>query len=145
MNKVVCWNSVVEQVAYAFQPIVNTRTGTCLGYEALLRGWDEAGFSSIGHLFDDAARDLALYRLDIMLREKAIAAFARIPHGKRRKLFYNLDNRLLAMPDYGEGNTHEIVNRYGVHPGMICFEVSERHEQGVFDSARQLLDSYKRQ
>lgn len=116
-----------------------------MGYEALLRGWERVGFASIGHLFDQAARDLALYSLDLKLREKAIESFARLPQSGSVKLFYNLDNRLLGMPDVEEGNTQEIVRAHGLPPGAICFEVSERHELGDFDSAKLLLDRYKRQ
>jgi len=44
MSKINEWKLIVDQIDYAFQPIVNIHTGVCLGYEVLLRDYDKAGF-----------------------------------------------------------------------------------------------------
>jgi len=54
------WEEIVAKLDYAFQPIVNTWTGSCYAYEALLRGTAEAGFESIHALFDRAYEDRPL-------------------------------------------------------------------------------------
>jgi sensor c-di-GMP phosphodiesterase-like protein len=48
------WKEIVDILDYAFQPIVNIHTGVCIGHEALLRNFKDAGFSSIQEVFDDA-------------------------------------------------------------------------------------------
>ena len=49
------WLEALEYIDYAFQPIVNIYSGECYGYEALLRGFDRAGFATIQALLDAAA------------------------------------------------------------------------------------------
>ncbi|HAI29391.1 MAG TPA: GGDEF domain-containing protein, partial [Thalassospira sp.] len=73
------WQQVVEKVDFAFQPIVSPHTGHVFGYEALLRCWEDAGFSSIQALFDTAWDTGNLHSVDMMLRAKAIEKFARFP------------------------------------------------------------------
>ncbi|WP_277278378.1 EAL domain-containing protein, partial [Thalassospira lucentensis] len=94
------WQQVVDKVDFAFQPIVSPHTGHVFGYEALLRRWDSAGFASIQALFDTAWETGNLHSVDMMLREKAIKKFARLPGATRLKLFYNFDNRVIKTEDY---------------------------------------------
>ncbi len=138
------WSQVADTVDFAFQPIVDAR-GACFGYEALLRSFEQLGFAGPFEVFDEAYADSALYALDIALRRRAVEKFVRIPHHRHVKLFYNLDNRLLDMPDYSAGNTHEIMAEHGLVPSAVCFEVSERHEMTSHDRLARLLTTYRRQ
>jgi diguanylate cyclase (GGDEF)-like protein len=122
------WGSIVDGLDFAFQPIVNIHTGACYGYEALLRGTDTLGFDTIHGFFDAACDDLQLHGLDLVLRAKAVAKFMQIAHHRRAKLFYNMDGRVLEMPDYKQGYTGEALEALGLNPGTMCFEVSERHD-----------------
>ena len=65
----------IQRIDYAFQPIVNIHTGECYGYEALIRKSEEAGFSSIDAIFEEAFESGVLHEADLILREKAIAKF----------------------------------------------------------------------
>lgn len=139
------WERVVEGLEYAFQPIVNSWTGTCHGYEALLRGTDRAGFETIHAFFEQAYRDLALYRVDSLLRRKACVTFAAIPHHRNVKLFYNLDPRVLEMPDYSTGNTTDMLRELSISPSTLCFEISEQHEIRSYELTTQVLGQYRDQ
>jgi EAL domain-containing protein (putative c-di-GMP-specific phosphodiesterase class I) len=87
------WKSALERLRFAFQPIALSSNGQAYGYEALLRGWKEAGFHSIDSVFDCAFLENNLPELDRSLRSKSLADFASwAPAGT--KLFYNLDNRI---------------------------------------------------
>lgn len=136
------WRRIADTLDFAFQPIVDVRTGLCRGYEALLRNWAEAGFLSIPAVFDAAHDELALYRLDLALREKAIDKFAQIPRDPRAQLFYNIDNRLLEMPDYAPGNTAAMLARRGMSHDALCFEISERYEFKSYAQTRDVLAAY---
>jgi EAL domain-containing protein (putative c-di-GMP-specific phosphodiesterase class I) len=37
------WKTALGKLYYAFQPIVNIHSGVTYGFEALLRGWKNAG------------------------------------------------------------------------------------------------------
>jgi diguanylate cyclase (GGDEF)-like protein len=121
------WEEALDKLRFAFQPIVQTSDGRAYGYEALLRGWKEAGFQSIGSVFDAAYLDAVLPRLEIRLRAKALADFAAwAPAGA--KLFYNVDNRIFRPEDDAMEATLAIIASLGLAPSRMALEISERHE-----------------
>ena len=140
------WGRAIAALDYAFQPIVSIYSGACLGYEALLRGWDDAGFASVQDLFDTAFAEQNLFLVELALREKAVQKFTGIQYHRKIKLFFNIDNRVLLMPDYSTGGTARILERFGLSPDTIVFELSEKHDLGgnaaITDTS---LSSYKRQ
>lgn len=139
------WTDKCRDLEYAFQPIVNSYTGEVFGYEALLRNWENCGFSSIFDLFDRAFQDKALYTLDLELRKKAIVKMSVLPEMKNKALFYNLDNRVLDMPDYSPGNTLELIHTHGMKKSNFYFELSERHEFNGTEENIHILNQYKKQ
>ncbi|WP_373071452.1 GGDEF domain-containing protein [Sulfurimonas sp.] len=137
------WQYNLEKLDFAFQPILNINTGDIHGVEALLRNYEDIGYTTIFSLFDDAFADNILYSLDIALREKAIKKFTQIQDYKNLKLFYNLDNRLFTMKNFESGNTAEIIKKYDILKENICFEISERHEILGDDYLQRTLSHYK--
>ena len=134
-----------ERIDYAYQPIVNIRTGSCYGFEALLRGAEKMGFPSIQHLFDHAYQENLLHKADILLREKAIEKFSRLPFMRENKLFFNLDPRLLESPDYQPKQTLSVLERFGIDPRSICFELTERHDTSNIADSMRILQAYRTQ
>jgi diguanylate cyclase (GGDEF)-like protein len=129
--------NIIDQLEYAFQPLVNIHTGACYGYEALLRHVDRLGFEDIGAFFDHFFISGQLFEVERCLREKAIARFANLQVDRRYKLFYNLDNRLFDNGvDLGE-ETYRILQKYGLSWEHICFEVSEKQELTDVDHLKQ--------
>jgi diguanylate cyclase (GGDEF)-like protein len=121
------WRDILTKLDYAFQPIVNMHTGLCLGYEALLRGYDKAGFASPPRLFDAAYREGVLRSIDVRLRKRAIEKLSAIPHFKNSRLFFNLDSRLLESKTFKPEETNRLLRKYGIPSNFICFEISEKH------------------
>ncbi len=139
------WNDIVSKLDFAFQPIVNVKSGKLFAVEALLRNFNEAGgFYSIFNLFDEAYRDGVLYQLDLELREIAIKKFATIKI-EHIQLFYNIDNRLTYMPDLTYGNTLPVLEKYGFDKRVICFELSERGTIQDQRSVTNLVNRYKKE
>jgi EAL domain-containing protein (putative c-di-GMP-specific phosphodiesterase class I)/GGDEF domain-containing protein len=140
------WGHALAALDYAFQPIVSIHSGVCLGYEALLRGWNAAGFQSIQDLFDSAFQQKTLFQVESALREKAVAKFTSIPFHKKLKLFFNIDNRVLHMPDYSSVSTARILERHGLFPDTVVLELSEKHDLSANPEVTNAsLVSYKRQ
>lgn len=127
-------------VRYAFQPIVNIQTGAVFGYEALLRHHEAVGVPSIPALFDRAHELGVLHRADIILRERAIAQFARLPHADRTLLFFNLDGRIFESQDYHPHQTIALLSHHRVSPHALCLELSERYDNA---SARHLNETLR--
>ena len=139
------WRSRINRLEYALQPIVSMHTGVCLGFEALLRGTDREGCSSIQHFFDEACAERVLYPVDMLLRERAVVRFMELEFHAKCRLFYNVDNRVLQMPDYQPGVTSIMLERHGLPPSTICFELSERHQFKCFHNIKATLAAYKQQ
>ncbi len=139
------WHSAVSRMDYALQPIINIHTGRCYGLEALLRGFQEAGFSSIGAVFDKAYQDGVLHEVDLLLREKAIEKFVQLPESSGIKLFFNLDNRVLVSGNFEPEETKKILARKGLPEDAICFEISERNEITNISDMLQVLGYYRAQ
>lgn len=139
------WIARLAHVDYAFQPIVNIHTGNAFGFEALLRHHEEAGFDSIGELFDAAWADGVLHQVDLVLREKALRKFAGFKRSSNLKLFFNLDNRLLDSQDYSPGNTVSLLTEYGYSRDDLCFEISERHKICGTENVTNTLAAYRTQ
>ena len=138
------WKQALSKLRHAFQPIALFADGSVWGHEALLRGFEDAGFASIGEVFDRAFEERTLYALDLELRDKAFRSFVTSGLGQS-KLFYNLDNRLLDMPDYSTSNTFAIASSAGLPAANIVFEISEIHAPGEQDSFDRVLASYRKQ
>jgi diguanylate cyclase (GGDEF)-like protein len=139
------WTRILEQLDFAFQPIVNVHTGACYAYEALLRGVEDVGFARIHDLFDAAYTDLQLHWVDLRLREMALSKFVQIGHHRQTKIFYNLDCRVMEMPNYVQGQTSKILAAHGLSEAAICFEISERHDIALDSQVAIALDQYRDQ
>ena len=123
------WRGVLEGLDHAFQPIALLADGSAYGFEALLRGWEAVGFDSIASVFDRAHEEGMLKPLDMELQRRAFAKFARAGF-RTSKIFYNVDNRLLQLPNYGSDMILAIAREAGLPASRIVFELSELHEPG---------------
>ena len=119
------WRRLIQATRVAFQPIVNIHTGHTFGYEALLRGIEATGFGSVADLLDAAADDGLLARVEVLLQDRAMAAFARIDHAAGCKLFSNLDSRAIGHPEFGAEVVVALADRHGLAHEAICIELSE--------------------
>ncbi len=137
--------TISDVLLHAFQPIVDTQSGTVCGFEALLRNYTQAGFESIDQVFDFAYANKNLFLLDFNLRRKAIQKLMDYKLLDEAILFYNLDNRILHSEDYQFGLTLEILSSYGIKADKICFEVSEKHYIDCSEQNIAIMENYKKQ
>lgn len=135
----------VERLTIALQPVVGIHSGVCHGYEALLRGTEAAGYASIQDFFDSCHAGGHLAEVEMALREKAVAAFASLPHHPRAKLFLNIDNRALAIEGDPARRTRAILDRHGLPESSVVFEISERHPLDSGMDAVSTFRHFKRQ
>ena len=144
--KLALLEGLTAHIDFALQPIVNIHTGTVFAFEALLRGQAKLGFAGIHDLFDALHESGMLYTADTVLRDIALAKFAKISSGENHyKLFYNLDNRIINAPDYKRGNTRRLIEKHNLPINAICFEISERHSFAEYVDAGRVLRRYQDQ
>lgn len=112
----------------ALQPVVEAGSGQLAGAEALIRGHAAMGFDTPGRLLDRAAAHGALEALERLAARRAIAAFARLHGAAERRLFLNLDPRMLADPDAGlPEELPAFMRQAGLAPTALCVELSDRN------------------
>lgn len=130
------WRAVIADLGHAFQPVVNIHSGHTYGLEALLRGYEAAGFASPEALFDAAFAEGALEAVDIALKDMAIAAYAAWPFSRDRKLFMNIDARLFRDPAHDAiALVRHALATHGLEDGAAILDVSERAPLGDFLAA----------
>ncbi|MBI4667188.1 MAG: GGDEF domain-containing protein [Nitrospinae bacterium] len=137
------WTEAVKSMDFAFQPIVNISTGYCVGYEALLRGYERAGFGSISEVFDTALEQGSLVRLNLMLIDSVMAKFKQSECHKRTKLFVNFDNRMLFSFEQVLEGIEASLDKHELHKHDLCVEISEKYEICPMDGARRLFSRIK--
>lgn len=113
-----------ESAGFAFLPIVDARSGTVCGFEAVLPDPEAAAFS-------------ALRLLDL-----AASKFLAVPARGSAKLFYPLDGRGAEGAALDSASCGEAVDRSGLDRAAVVFVLSGRRRSADFDEARRALESF---
>ena len=125
------------------QPIEPTRPGSSNGpaMEVFVRLHDEGQAVSPAEFFPAAERYRLMSMIDRWVLSSALAALTagaiRLPPG--RSLSINISGQTLADPTFLEFVVDEL-DRSGVQPSQICFEVSETTVIGNLEQARRFID-----
>jgi diguanylate cyclase (GGDEF)-like protein len=72
------------------------------------------------------ANSETLFYYDIKLRKKALKKFSKIDI-PNLKLFYNIDNRVFAMPNRKLDDTMGLLNEFDIKSDRLCFELTEHN------------------
>ncbi|MEI7024808.1 GGDEF domain-containing protein [Paenibacillus sp. y28] len=131
-----------EEIRTVYQPIISLEDSAVFGYEALTRGPSGSIFQSPVALFDFAAEEDCLYRLDKLAREKAIAGFHR---QKDQKIFINIPAQVIHDSEFTPGNTQKLLQQFGLQPSNVVFEITERSSIEDFTTTKKILQHYRSQ
>lgn len=128
-----------------YQPIISLQCGTdaAYGYEALSRVPSQRWFDGPLPFFDFAAEEGLTYSVDRLARERAIECSTGLSSGQ--KLFINITAHIMQDPTFTPGQTLLLLERYGLSPHHVVFEITERSSIEDFDSAKKLLQHYRSQ
>ncbi|WP_199624482.1 GGDEF domain-containing protein [Paenibacillus alkalitolerans] len=132
-----------RNVSPVYQPILSLSDGKLFGYEAFTRGPVQSYFRSPVQLFTFAEREGKLGILDNMTREEAVSGCSGM--GNHQRLFLNVPARMFHDPRFTPGRTLELLQHYGLKPGNIVFEITDRNTIEDFPAARQIIDQYRNQ
>ncbi|MCB2188895.1 MAG: GGDEF domain-containing protein [Deltaproteobacteria bacterium] len=126
-----------------YQPIVNLADGEVLGWEALARGPRDSHFTSPKILFDFAEEVGSIFQLERVCRERAVSGLGGLAPGQ--KLFLNIHPHTLGDPQFKSGETLELLDRHGLRPSNVVFEITERHSIRDFTLFDRTLEHYRAQ
>lgn len=126
-----------------YQPIIDFQAETVLAWEALTRGPADSYFQSPSVLFDFAEEVGQLFTLEKVCREAAITKLGDVAPGQ--KLFLNIHPRTLVDPSFSPGETLKLLDRCGLGPSNVVFEITERHSIRDFTLFHRTLEHYRSQ
>jgi EAL domain-containing protein (putative c-di-GMP-specific phosphodiesterase class I) len=114
-----------NQITTVFQPIVDLQGGGIHGFEALSRGPAGTQQWSPLYLFEAALDTDLTFELDRHCRRQALrtARDLRGPH----RLFVNVVPQSMYDPDFQGASLIRLLEGFGLSPGRIALEVSERY------------------
>ncbi len=123
-----------------YQPIVKLDNGDIIGYEALSRGPSGSILYSPIDLLYAAEKNDMLWELESIFRSLAIEKAAGLKDDQY--LFLNVDPNIIRDPNFEKGLTKEYLNKFGVSPDKIVFEITERTAIEDYDTFRKILSNY---
>lgn len=126
-----------------FQPIIALDSRRILGYEALIRGPENSPLHTPDQLFSVARRTKQLASLEFACRAASCEKFVAL--NLSGKLFLNMTPLSFTDSQYRDGVTREILQRVGLSPERVVFELTESQPFDQFDLLRAASEHFQRQ
>ncbi len=132
-----------KKIQTVFQPIVCLQDGSVHGYEALSRGPQNSILHTPDMLFKCAQKFNKLWELEFLCRSKAFEAAFKIKNNFR--LFLNVNPNIMQDVKFRRGFTKEYLEKFGIDPKRIIFEITESEAINHLDDFIKTIDNYKQQ
>ena len=113
-----------ERIITAYQPIMDLRTRTVLGFEALSRGARGSGLEAADSLFGAAEQHHLLVEVDRLCRRRALLNSGRIP--STAKIFVNTLPATIRDPQFRGKALIDFLDKAQVAPNRIVIEITEK-------------------
>ncbi|MDQ0202907.1 GGDEF domain-containing protein [Pectinatus haikarae] len=136
--KMILENKLITPV---YQPIVALKNGEIFAYEALSRGPEGSPLHPPDALFALAEKEKCLWHLDYLCRSLAIKNVENILGS--RKLFLNVDARILYDRNFHQGSTAKFLQQCNLNERDIVFEISEKTTVDDYKSFCAVLENYQ--
>jgi EAL domain-containing protein (putative c-di-GMP-specific phosphodiesterase class I) len=131
-----------ESLTSHFQPIVDMRTKSIFGYEALVRGVKEDGSLMYpDELFSKSKRNDLNFKLDRLCRESALKTAA--TKKVHQKVFINFIPTSIYDPEFCLASTQKWANQLEFDPSQIVFEVVETELVKDQKHLKNILEFYR--
>jgi diguanylate cyclase (GGDEF)-like protein len=124
-----------------FQPILDFRVRSILGYEALIRGPEDSPLHRPDQLFAAAARQGLSLTLEHACREASLRAFA--AQGLAGRLFLNVTPGCLLDERLMNGPTRDLLGELGIPPNRIVIELTENQQITDMPGIQEALLQYR--
>lgn len=136
-------DDIVEncRLSAVFQPIIDFRTHSYIGYEGLIRGPIDTPLHSPIHLFAAAERHGLRRRLEQLSRETVFRAFAKLQ--LPGKLFVNSSPDCLDDDLIFNGGTVDLLHQVGISPARVVIELTENQRINDYPDIHRVLAHYR--
>ena len=133
-----------KNITSLFQPIVNLRDGSIMGFEALSRGPAGSEFESPLALLKYATENDFLWDIEYICRQKALKKAATFLQ-EGQYLFINVDANIFNDPKYQAGLTKKALEELKIASENVVFEITEHSCVSSIDLYEKALSHYKEQ
>ena len=124
-----------------FQPIIDFRTHSYIGFEGLIRGPVDTPLYAPTPLFAAAERHGLRRRLEQLCRETIFRAFARLQ--LPGKLFVNSSPDCLDDDLIFNGSTIDLLYQVGISPARVVIELTENQRINDYPDIHRVLAHYR--
>jgi EAL domain-containing protein (putative c-di-GMP-specific phosphodiesterase class I) len=129
------------RVSSVYEPIVDVASKTVYGYEALARGPAGTELHSPAVLFEAAEEHRFVFELDCLCRQSGLDGAIGLPEGTH--LFLNVRPTAIHDPYFRPDTVMRTLERSGLSPRSLVFEISEKESIANFAAFREIRDEYK--
>lgn len=127
-------------VSSVYQPVIDLNEGRIIGYEALSRVVG-GHFENVDAMFRAAERSDALWKLERLCRERALAGVSEMP--RDLLLFMNVEPESIYDPQFRSDRTLKLLERAHITPDRVVLEVTEHSAVHDFTAFRQTLGYFR--
>jgi EAL domain-containing protein (putative c-di-GMP-specific phosphodiesterase class I) len=113
-----------DQLSTVFQPVIDLRQRTVLGYEALSRGPAGSVYQMPLRLFEMAEEADLVFELDRKCRRRALLSAHQLP--RSAKLFVNVYPSAMYDPEFQGTTLVSFVESQGLSPDRVVLEITEK-------------------
>nr|WP_280139713.1 EAL domain-containing protein [Salibacterium halotolerans] len=132
-----------QNITSYYQPIVkkNGDNLKIIGHEILARGIAEDGSTiSPFHMLEAARMRNRLFSLDRAFRLKAVENASAV---QEKMVFINFIPTAIYAPEHCLSTTIELIDKLGINPGNVVFEVVESDEVQELGHLKNILNHYR--
>ena len=129
------------RVSSVYEPIVSVEEKTVYGYEALARGPAGTEFHSPLALFGAAEEEGLVFELDCLCRQTGLDGATELTDGTH--LFLNVRPTTIHDPKFRPESVIRTLERSGLRPQNVVFEISEQESISSFERFREIRDEYR--
>jgi EAL domain-containing protein (putative c-di-GMP-specific phosphodiesterase class I) len=131
---------IAGRVRSVYEPIVDVKTHTVFGYEALARGPEGTALYSAPALFSSATNEDLLFQLDCLCRRSGLDGARDFPADA--KLFLNIRPTTIFDPGFRATALRQTLEGCGLQPSDVVLEISEQESISNFEIFREIRDYY---
>jgi len=130
-----------RRVTSVYEPIVDVKTRTVFGYEALARGPADSELRAPTVLFQVAEREDLIFELDCLCRASGLEGAVDFPSGT--KLFLNIRPTTIHDPNFRAEKLIGTLAKCQLQPSDVVFEISEQETIQDFETFLEIRDYYR--
>lgn len=131
-----------RRIRSVYEPIVEVKSRTVFGYEALARGPRDHALHSALALFETAEKEELLYPLDCLCRRSGLVGAKGLPEDTT--LFLNVRPTAIHDPDFRSASLRKTLEVSGLAPHDVVLEISEQESIENFEIFREIRDYYRK-